>query len=92
MISDAELAVRLLVYLFVLVAVPLSFVLMFRVMDYMAHDPLVEQFSGRTGPDTGQLDAYFQQAGIEARTCTYCGSANGPNYTYCHNCQERLSD
>ena len=86
-ISTAELAVRLLVYLFVLVGVPLWFVLMFRLMDYAAHDTLVEQFSG---PDTGQLNAYFEQAAVEATSCGICGAANGPDYAYCHNCQERL--
>ncbi|MDS0220795.1 hypothetical protein NDI54_05435 [Haloarcula sp. S1AR25-5A] len=91
-ISTAELAVRLLVYLFVLIGAPLSFVLMFRLLDYAAHDTLVEQFSGQqTGPDTGQLNAYFEQAAVEATTCQFCGAANGPDYTYCHNCQERLS-
>jgi ribosomal protein L40E len=90
-ISTAELAVRLLVYLFVLVGVPLSFVLMFRILDYAAHDTLVEQFSGqRNARDTGQLNAYFEQAAVEATTCRFCGAANGPDYTYCHNCQERL--
>ncbi|TQR22275.1 hypothetical protein C9J85_08840 [Haloferax sp. wsp5] len=54
-ISTAELTVRLLVYLFVLIGVPLWFVLMFRLMDYAAHDTLVEQFSGqRNGRDTGR--------------------------------------
>ncbi|MBV0924702.1 hypothetical protein KTS45_10880 [Halomicroarcula limicola] len=90
-ISTAELAVRLLVFLFVLVGVPLSFVVMFRIMDYAANDTLVAQFSGRrNGRDTGQLNAYFERAGVEATTCTFCGSANGPDYAYCHNCQERL--
>ncbi|GCF14898.1 hypothetical protein Harman_28330 [Haloarcula mannanilytica] len=90
-ISTVELAIRLLVYLLVLIGAPLSFVLMFRLMDYAAHDSLVEQFSGhRTGPDTGQLNAYFEQAAVEATTCRFCGAANGPDYTYCHNCQERL--
>ena len=91
-ITNAELAVRLGVYLFVLVGAPGFFILMFRLMDYGAKQTLVEQFSGqRAGPDTGQLDAYFQQAAIQAQTCGICGAANGPNYTYCHNCQERLS-
>jgi len=50
-----------------------------------------KQFSReRAGPDTGQLNAYFRQAAVEARSCGICGAANGPNYTYCHNCQERL--
>ncbi|WP_254271925.1 DUF7577 domain-containing protein [Haloarcula marina] len=92
-ITTAELAVRLGVYLFVLVGAPLFFVVMFRLMDYAAKDTLVEQFSGqRAGLDTGQLNAYFERAGVDARTCRFCGSANGPNYTYCHNCQERLAD
>ncbi|GGN97979.1 DUF7577 domain-containing protein [Haloarcula pellucida] len=92
-ISTAELAVRLLVYCLVLVGAPLFFVVMFRVMDYTARESLVEQFSGRrAGLDTGQLNAYFEKADVEARTCQFCGSANGPDYTYCHNCQERLSD
>ncbi|AUG48011.1 hypothetical protein BVU17_10965 [Haloarcula taiwanensis] len=90
-ISTAELTVRLLVYLFVLIGVPLWFVLMFRLMDYAAHDTLVEQFSGQpNGRDTGQLNAYFEQAAVEATNCRICGAANGPDYTYCHNCQERL--
>lgn len=91
MISTAELAFRLLIYCCVLVGAPLFFVAMFRLMDYAAHETLVEQFSGRrTGPDTGQLNAYFEQAAIEATTCGICGAANGPDYAYCHNCQERL--
>jgi ribosomal protein L40E len=91
-ITTTELAIRLLVFLCVVVGAPLSFVLMFRLMDYAAHDSLVEQFSGRrTGPDTGQLNAYFEQAAVEARTCSICGAANGPDYTYCHNCQELLT-
>lgn len=91
-ITTVELAFRLFVYLCVLVGVPLSFVLGFRLMDYAANDTLVEQFSGqRTGPDTGQLNAYFEQAAVEARTCGICGAANGPDYSYCHNCQERLT-
>ncbi|MFC6757419.1 MULTISPECIES: DUF7577 domain-containing protein [Haloarcula] len=92
-ISTTELAVRLLVYGFVLVGAPLFFVLMFRLMDYAAHDTLVEQFSGGpTGRDTGQLNAYFEQAAVEATNCGICGAANGPDYNYCHNCQERLPD
>jgi len=90
-ITTAELALRLLVYLCVLVGAPLCFVLAFRLMDYGAKETLVEQFSGqRTGRDTGQLDAYFRQAGVEATTCNVCGAANGPDYSYCHTCQERL--
>ena len=90
-ISTAELALRLLVYCFVLVGAPLFFVLVFRLMDYAAHDTLVEQFSGqRAGRDTGQLNAYFEQAAVEAERCGICGAANGPDYAYCHNCQERL--
>ena len=90
-ISSAELAVRLLVYGCVLVGAPLFFVLMFRLMDYAAHETLVEQYSGgQTGPDTGQLNAYFEQAAVDATSCGICGAANGPDYTYCHNCQERL--
>lgn len=90
-ITTAELAVRLLVYACVLVGAPLFFVIMFRLMDYAAKDTLVEQFSGqRTGRDTGQLNAYFEQAAVEATSCGICGAANGPDYTYCHNCQERL--
>jgi len=89
-ISTAELAVRLLSYGCVLVGAPLFFLIVFRLMDYAAHDTLVEQFSGqRTGRDTGQLSAYFEQAAVEA-TSRICGAANGPDYTYCHNCQERL--
>jgi ribosomal protein L40E len=91
-ITNAELAVRLGVYLFVLVGAPGFFILMFRLMDYGAKQTLVEQFSGqRNGRDTGQLNAYFEQAAIEATTCTICGAANGPDYNYCHNCQERLT-
>ncbi|MFB6222825.1 MAG: hypothetical protein ABEH86_04020 [Haloarcula sp.] len=91
-ISTAELAFRLLVYLFVLLGVPLSFVLMFRLMDYAASDTLVDQFSGQqAGPDTGQLNAYFESASVASKTCRFCGAANGPDYTFCHNCQERLS-
>ena len=91
-ISTVELVIRLLVYLCVLVGAPLFFVIMFRLMDYGAKESLVEQFSGRrAGPDTGQLNAYFEQTAIEATTCGVCGAANGPDYTYCHNCQERLS-
>jgi len=92
-ISTTELVVRLLVYGFVLVGAPLFFVLMFRLMDYAAHDTLVEQFSGgRAGRDTGQLNTYFEQAAVEATSCGICGAANGPDYNYCHNCQERLPD
>ncbi|WP_423999629.1 DUF7577 domain-containing protein [Haloarcula salina] len=91
-ISTGELAFRLLVYGVVLAGVPLSFVLLFRLMDYAAHEPLVEQFSGRRNArDTGQLNAYFESAGVAATTCRFCGAANGPDYTYCHNCQERLA-
>jgi ribosomal protein L40E len=91
-ISTAELAVRLLVYLCVLVGAPLFFILMFRLIDYGARESLVEQFSGRrAGPDAGQLNAYFEQAAVEAKTCGICGAANGPDYNYCHNCQERLT-
>ena len=91
-ISTAELAIRLLVYLCVLVGAPLFFVVMFRLMDYGAKETLVEQFSGqRMGRDTGQLNAYFEQSAVEATTCGICGAANGPDYSYCHNCQERLS-
>jgi len=86
-ISTVELVVRLGVYLFVLVGVPLSFLIMFRLMDYAAKETLVEQFSG---PDTGQLNAYFEQSEVAATTCGICGAANGPAYSYCHNCQERL--
>jgi hypothetical protein len=90
-ISTAELAVRLLVYGCVLVGVPLFFVVMFRLMDYARHESLVEQYSGRrAGRDTGQLNAYFEQAAIESTRCDICGAANGPDYIYCHNCQERL--
>jgi hypothetical protein len=89
-ISTLELGFRLFVFLCVLVAVPGSFLLMFRVLDYAAKDTLIEQFSGGQQPDTGQLNAYFEQAAVEAVTCRICGSANGTDYTYCHNCQERL--
>jgi len=91
-ISTAELAFRILVFLFVLVGVPLSFVLFFRAMDYAAHDGLVEQFRGRSAlADTGKLDAYFENAAEDAIRCSICGAANGENYSFCHNCQEPLS-
>ena len=91
LIPTTELAVRLLVFLFVLVGAPLSFVLMFRLIDYAAHEPLVDEFRGkRVGMDTGQLNAYFQRADMDSVTCHICGVANGETYTYCHNCQERL--
>jgi len=90
-ITTGELAFRLFVYGCILVGAPLFFVVMFRLMDYARHETLVEQFSGqRAGRDTGQLNAYFRQAAVEARRCGICGAANGPDYTYCHNCQERL--
>jgi len=90
-IATAELALRLLVYGCVLVGAPLFFLIMFRLMDYAKHETVVKQFSGqRAGPDTGQLNAYFEQAAVEATSCGICGAANGPDYAYCHNCQERL--
>jgi hypothetical protein len=89
-ISTLELGFRLFVFLCVLVGVPGSFVLMFRVLDYAAKDTLIDQFAGQQGPDAGQLNAYFEQAAVDAVTCHICGSANGTDYTYCHNCQERL--
>ena len=91
-ITTLELAFRLLVFLFVLVAAPLSFVLLFRLIDYAAHDSLVAEFRNKqVAMDTGQLNAYFQRAEMDSVTCHICGVANGSSYTYCHNCQERLS-
>jgi len=90
-ITTVELALRLLTFLCVLVGAPLCFLVGFRLLDYGAKDTLVERFSGaRTGRDTGQLNAYFREAAVEATTCSICGAANGPDYTYCHTCQERL--
>ncbi|ACV47729.1 MULTISPECIES: DUF7577 domain-containing protein [Halomicrobium] len=92
MISTAELAIRLLTFLFVLVAVPLSFVLMFRFLDYIAMDGLIEEYrTGGSSPvrDRGQLNAYFE-ASEAATTCPRCGAANGEDYTYCHTCQASL--
>lgn len=90
-ISTLELAFRLLVFLFVLIATPLSFVLMFRLIDFLAYDELIEAYRQRTSPmDAGELNAYFRQAAEEAAVCGVCGAANGDNFTFCHNCQERL--
>ena len=90
-ISTAELGVRLLVYLFVLVGAPAFFVGLFRLMDYAAHEPLVREFDGRrAATDTGQLNAYFRQAEVASVSCTICGAANAEHATYCYNCQERL--
>ena len=93
MISTVELAVRLFVSLLVVVAVPLSFVLMFRTLDYIALDGLVEEFRngrGATVRDRGQLNAYFEANETASVTCPHCGAANGENYTYCHTCQAKL--
>jgi len=93
MISTAELAVRLLTFLFVLVGVPLWFVLLFRGLDYIAMDGLIEEYrQGQTSPtrDREQLDAYFAASEEAAQTCPHCGAANGENYTYCHTCQTKL--
>ncbi|NLV09907.1 hypothetical protein ACAH01_12800 [Halomicrobium sp. HM KBTZ05] len=93
MISTAELAIRLLTFLFVLVAVPLSFVLMFRFLDYIAMDDLIEEYrEGQASPlrDRGQLNAYFEASDEATTTCPHCGAANGEDYTYCHTCQASL--
>jgi hypothetical protein len=93
MISTTELAVRLFVYLLVVVAVPLSFVLMFRTLDYIALDGLVEEYRngrGATVRDRGQLNAYFEASETASTACPHCGAANGENYTYCHTCQAKL--
>lgn len=93
MISTVELAIRLLTFLFVLVAVPLWFVLMFRFLDYIALDGLIEEYAdGQSSPirDRGQLNAYFEAADEEGINCPHCGAANGENYTFCHTCQARL--
>ena len=93
MISTAELAIRLLTFLFVLVGVPLWFVLMFRGLDYIAMDGLIEEYrQGQTSPmrDRGQLDAYFAANEESAKRCPHCGAANGENYSFCHTCQARL--
>lgn len=93
MISTAELAVRLLTFLFVLVGVPLWFVLLFRGLDYIAMDGVIEEYrEGQASPvrDRGQLNAYFEANAEEATTCPHCGAANGENYTFCHTCQASL--
>lgn len=93
MISTVELAIRLLTFLFVLVGVPLSFVLMFRTIDYFAMDGLIEEYKANQGSpmrDRGQLDAYFEANEDAATTCPHCGAANGENYTFCHTCQAQL--
>ena len=93
MISTVELAVRLLTVLFVVVAVPLWFVLMFRGLDYIAMDGLIEEYrQGQSSPgrDRGQLDAYFAASEESATICPHCGAANGENYTFCHTCQTKL--
>lgn len=90
-ISTLELAFRLLVFLFVLVATPLSFVLMFRLIDYLAHDELIDAYRERASSmDAGELNAYFRDSAEDAAVCAVCGAANGANFTFCHNCQERL--
>jgi ribosomal protein L40E len=92
-ISTVELAIRLLTFLFVLVGVPLSFVLMFRFLDYIAMDDLIEEYrAGGSSPirDRGELNAYYEAREEEATTCPRCGAANGENYTYCHTCQAKL--
>lgn len=93
MISTTELTVRLLTFLFVLVGVPLWFVLLFRFLDYIAMDELIADYrEGQSSPgrDRGQLDAYFEAHEESATTCPHCGAANGENYTFCHTCQARL--
>ena len=92
MISTVELAIRLLTFLFVLVAVPMSFVLMFRFLDYIAMDDLIEEYraGGSSIRDRGELNAYYEARAEEAKTCPRCGAANGENYTYCHTCQAKL--
>jgi len=89
-VSRVELAIRIGVFLLVLVGAPLFFVLLFRGLDYIAMDDLVEQYrEGSRATDVGQLNARYAEA-EDGVLCPRCGAANGEDFRYCHTCQADL--
>ncbi|WP_226010587.1 zinc ribbon domain-containing protein [Halomicrobium salinisoli] len=90
MVSRIELAIRIGVFLLVLVGAPLFFVLLFRTLDYLAMDDVIDEYrEGARATDVGRLNARYEGAD-DGVLCPHCGAANGEDFRYCHTCQADL--
>lgn len=88
--GTVELALRLTTYVVLLLAVPLAFVALFRLVNYLALDDVTERHAaarqdlGR--PPTGEDES----DGDDGVRCPTCGTRNGSTYTFCRRCQSRI--
>lgn len=84
--------VSIVLYLVVLALIPLTFYGVLHLFLYrFRHDGLVERFSGGNPTDTIGLNERLEASGDPVVTCSHCGSVNGPEFDYCHNCLNDLS-
>ena len=105
-VGTVELGLRLLASIALLVAVPLSFVLVFRAIDDVALDDLTEQYRdgafdrwAESDPEVARNDAVeastdgdgdAEDAATEGVPCPRCRTRNEPAYTFCRSCGGRL--
>ena len=88
-VSTADLGLRLVAYGALLVAIPLSFVVLFQVIDRLALDGLVEQYEEASPEPRHGFDATPTVA-HDGVICPKCGEHNEPEYTFCRSCQARI--
>lgn len=95
MVGQMELAFRLAVGLFVIVAPTLLFLGLWRGLEAMKDDELIERAraeGGFSSPSPTDIAAsMLPDADSEATTCESCGAPNLTDATYCQECIGKLS-
>mgnify|MGYP000173940181 CR=1 FL=1 len=93
MIGQVELALRVAAGLFVIVAPTLLFLGLWRGLELLQDDDLVERV--RDGefdsPSTGMTPSVFPDSGGDTRTCQSCGTPNLADARFCQECLGKLS-
>jgi hypothetical protein len=96
MVGQVELAARVAMGLFVIVAPTLLFMGLWRGLEAMKDEELIERAreheSVSTSPTSGLAPSMFPDTGTETRTCDSCGTPNVADATYCQECLSKLSD
>jgi hypothetical protein len=96
MVGQLELAARVAMGLFVIVAPTLLFLGLWRGLEAMKDEELIErarkQQSVSSSPTSSLTPSIFPDSGAETTTCDNCGTPNVADATYCQQCLSKLSD
>lgn len=96
MVGQLELAARVAAGLFVIVAPTLLFLGLWRGLEAMKDEELIErarkQQSVSSSPASTPTPSVLPQTGAETTTCDECGTPNVADATYCQECLSKVSD